>query len=147
MDILTPEKRSWNMSRIQSKNTKAELAVRSSLHKIGYRFRLNDKTLPGKPDIVLPKYKTVIFVHGCFWHRHSGCKYAYIPKSRIDFWNNKFTDNIERDKRNISALQKEGWCPIVIWECKIKKDLAFAIHRISAILNSKHESRSNLVES
>ncbi|MBU1162905.1 MAG: DNA mismatch endonuclease Vsr, partial [Proteobacteria bacterium] len=86
MDIISKEKRSWNMSRIRGKDTKPEIIVRSMLHRMGYRFRLHRKDLPGKPDIVLPKYKTVIFVHGCFWHRHKGCKYAYTPKSRVKFW-------------------------------------------------------------
>ena len=95
VDNLTQEKRSWNMSRIKDKNTKPELVVRSILHRMGYRFRLHRKDLPGKPDIVLPKYKTVIFVHGCFWHRHKGCKYAYQPKSRVDFWQKKFKGNID----------------------------------------------------
>jgi len=99
MDKLTPEHRSWNMSRIFSANTKPELAVRSLLHKMGYRFRLHRKDLPGKPDIVLTKYKTVIFVHGCFWHRHDACQYAYTPKSRVKFWKEKFEGNIERDIR------------------------------------------------
>src|SRR3989338_7179007 len=102
MDTLSPEKRSWNMSRIRGENTKPELAVRSMLHRMGYRFRISDKTLPGKPDIVLPKYRTAIFVHGCFWHRHQGCKYTYTPKSRLDFWSRKFEGNVMRDKNNVS---------------------------------------------
>ena len=99
-DILSKERRSWNMSRIRGSDTKPELLVRSLLHRMGYRFRLHRKDLPGRPDIVLPKYRTVIFVHGCFWHRHKGCKYAYTPKSRTDFWQNKFQGTVERDKRN-----------------------------------------------
>src|SRR5450759_3948198 len=96
MDIISKEKRSWNMSRIRSKDTKPEKIVRSLLHRMGYRFRLHVQDLPGKPDIVLPRHKTVIFVHGCFWHRHPKCKYAYTPKSRIEFWSKKFEDNIAR---------------------------------------------------
>ena len=117
-DIISKEKRSWNMSRIKGKNTKPERIVRSLLHKMGYRFRLHRKDLPGKPDIVLPKYKTVIFVHGCFWHRHKGCKYAYNPKSRVDFWGRKFKGNVERDHKHKLQLEKNGWKVIVIWECE-----------------------------
>jgi len=108
------------MSRIKSSNTKPELVVRSLLHRKGYRFRLHRKDLPGKPDIVLPKYKTVIFVHGCYWHRHKGCKYAYNPKSRIGFWQNKFSQNVERDKENYETLKSLGWNVIVLWECELK---------------------------
>ncbi|HUV50351.1 MAG TPA: very short patch repair endonuclease [Anaerolineae bacterium] len=120
MDTLTLEKRSWNMGRIRSKDTKPEKAVRSLLHKSGYRFRIHRKDLPGKPDIVLPKFKTVIFVHGCFWHRHDGCEYAYTPKSRQEFWKAKFKGNIKRDQKNRDELERLGWKVIVIWECEIK---------------------------
>ena len=118
-DIISKKKRSWNMSRIKSKDTKPELIVRSLLHRMGYRFRLYRKNLPGKPDIVLPKYGTAIFVHGCFWHRHPNCKYAYMPKSRIGFWRNKFEENTVRDKKKHSELKKSGWKVIIIWECEI----------------------------
>jgi DNA mismatch endonuclease, patch repair protein len=120
MDLLTKEKRSWNMSRIKGKDTKPEIVVRSILHKNGFRFRLNRKDLPGKPDIVLPKYKSVILVHGCFWHRHPRCKFAYNPKSRVKFWQNKFSKNVERDKFVKKELRKEGWKVIVVWECEIR---------------------------
>jgi DNA mismatch endonuclease (patch repair protein) len=119
MDILSKEKRSWNMSRIRSKNTKPEIAVRSLLHRAGYRFRLHVNYLPGKPDIVLPKHKTVIFVHGCFWHRHPGCKYAYTPKSKRKFWGKKFKQNIERHKKVTRELEIIGWRVIVAWECEV----------------------------
>ena len=119
-DILSKEKRSWNMSRIRSGNTKPEIAVRRTLHVLGYRFRLHRKDLPGKPDIVLPKYKTVIFVHGCFWHRHENCRYSYNPKSRAKFWQDKFTANIERDKRSAADLKMLGWRQLVIWECETR---------------------------
>lgn len=122
MDIISKEKRSWNMSRIRSKDTKPEKIVRSLLHRMGYRFRLHVKDLPGKPDIVLPKYKTVIFVHGCFWHRHKGCKYAYTPKSRIEFWEKKFADNIARFKIVKNELTHLKWKVVVIWECEIKSN-------------------------
>lgn len=109
------------MGRIKSGDTKPELTVRSILHRMGYRFRLHRKDLPGKPDIVLPKYKTVIFVHGCFWHRHEGCKYAYTPKSRTDFWQKKFQSNVARDQKALSTLAEMGWRVLIIWECEVKK--------------------------
>ena len=118
VDKLSKEKRSWNMSRIRSMDTEPEKAVRSLLHRLGYRFRLHQKNLPGKPDIVLPKYRSVIFVHGCFWHRHKGCKYAYSPKSRTEFWKKKFQGNIDRDRRHKKELKKLGWKIFVIWECE-----------------------------
>lgn len=118
MDKLSKEKRSWNMSRIKSKNTKPELKVRSLLHKLGYRFRLHRKDLPGKPDIVLPKYKAVILVNGCFWHRHPRCKKAYTPKENVDFWEEKFNKNISRDKKNLELLKKYGWDVFIVWECE-----------------------------
>lgn len=136
MDILTPEKRSWNMSRIRGKDTKPELALRSALHRLGYRFRLSDRRLPGRPDIVLPKYKTAVFVHGCFWHRHRGCKYAYVPKSKVEFWQQKFEENIARDERNIRDIRSNGWIPIVVWECQIKHDLDSCIQRLIDQLHS-----------
>lgn len=119
MDRLTKARRSWNMSRIRSENTRPEVLVRALLHRNGYRFRLHRKDLPGKPDIVLSKYRTVVFVHGCYWHRHSGCKFAYEPKSRVEFWTAKFVDNVERDKRNRDALEALGWRVLVIWECEV----------------------------
>ena len=121
MDIISKEKRSWNMSKIRSKNTKPELVVRSFLHKKGFRFRLHSKNLPGKPDIVLPKYKTVIFVHGCFWHRHPGCKYSYKPKSRKNFWEKKFRENTGRFMLVKRKLKNLGWKVIVVWECETNK--------------------------
>lgn len=108
------------MSRIKGKDTKPELRVRSFLHRLGYRFRLHRKDLPGKPDIVLPKHKTIIFVHGCFWHRHKDCKYAYNPKSRVKFWEEKFEGNVKRDKVKIQQLKDKGWKVIVVWECQTK---------------------------
>ena len=114
------EQRSRNMSAIKSKNTKPEIKVRKVLHSMGYRFRLHSKDLPGSPDIVLPKYKTVIFVHGCFWHRHQNCKYASTPKTRQEFWNKKFNENILRDKKNLEILSSLGWKIIIIWECEIR---------------------------
>jgi len=120
VDTLTPEKRSWNMSRIRSTNTKPEKIVRSLLHQMGYRFRLHRKDLPGKPDIVLPKYKTVILVHGCFWHHHKNCKRSNWPKSNQDYWIPKIERNIERDKENKRLLKENGWKVVVVWECEVK---------------------------
>lgn len=135
MDILTPEKRSWNMSRIRNRDTKPELALRSALHRLGYRFRLSDRNLPGRPDIVLPKYRTAVFVHGCFWHRHKGCKYAYNPKSKVEFWQHKFEENMARDERNIRDIISNGWIPVVVWECQIKHDLDSCIELLTKQLH------------
>lgn len=118
MDRISKEHRSWNMSRIKGKNTTPELRVRSALHRMGYRFRLHRNDLPGKPDIVLTKYNQIIFVHGCYWHRHKDCKFAYTPKSRIDFWKAKFAENVERDRCNILLLEESGWKVSIIWECE-----------------------------
>ena len=122
-DKLTPEKRSWNMSRIKGKDTKIEVEVRKYLFSKGYRFRKNDKRYPGKPDIVLPKYHVAIFVHGCFWHRHEGCKDATTPKTRTEFWLEKFDKNVKNDQIKQEKLRELGWKVIVIWECEIMKDL------------------------
>ena len=117
------EQRSRNMSAIKSKNTKPEITLRKLLHSMGYRFRLHRKDLPGSPDIVLPKYKTVIFVHGCFWHRHENCKYASIPKTRKEFWESKFKANVKRDKEIQEKIKNIGWQSVVIWECEIKNKI------------------------
>lgn len=119
MDIKSPKARSLNMAAVRSKNTKPEIAVRKLLHAAGYRFRLHSKDLPGSPDIVLPKLKTVVFVNGCFWHRHQGCRFAAVPATRSDFWIHKFEENVQRDKRNYDLLRTLGWRVIVIWECEI----------------------------
>jgi DNA mismatch endonuclease (patch repair protein) len=119
-DVHEPHVRSYNMSRIRSKNSKPELVVRKFLHANGLRFRLHDNKLPGKPDIVLKKYRTVIFVHGCFWHGHEGCRYFVIPKSNTHFWVEKITNNKTRDHLSINALKKNKWKVIELWECQIK---------------------------
>ena len=110
------------MSRIGSRDTKPELVVRSALHRMGYRFRLHRKDLPGTPDIVLPRHGTVIFVHGCFWHRHKGCGACYTPKTRTEFWKKKFGDNVRRDRRNTRLLSQQGWKVFVVWECETGSD-------------------------
>lgn len=119
-DVHSPEKRSYNMSRIHAKGTKPEETVRKYLFSKGFRCRKNDPRLPGKPDIVLPKYKTVVFVNGCFWHRHEGCKYFVWPKNNAEFWRKKIMSNVERDNRNYSELKEKGWSVVVIWECELK---------------------------
>ena len=120
MDVHDKKTRSYNMSRIKGANTKPEEIVRKYLFSRGFRYRKNDKKLPGTPDIVLPKYKTVIFVNGCFWHGHKDCRYFVIPKTNTDFWLNKINTNIERDKRKQEALKELGWNVIVVWECELK---------------------------
>lgn len=119
MDSISPEHRSWNMAQVKGKDTRPELKVRSWLFKNGFRYRKNDSRFPGKPDVVLPKYRTVIFVHGCFWHRHPGCKNTRMPKSNVEFWETKFSRNVENDKRHVRELEAMGWRVIVIWECEL----------------------------
>ena len=120
-DVHSPEVRSYNMSRIKGKDTKPEEKVRKYLFSQGFRYRKNVSSLPGKPDIVLPKYKTCVFVNGCFWHGHEGCKYFVWPKNNAEFWKNKITDNIARDQAEHDRLVQMGWRVIVIWECQLKK--------------------------
>ena len=121
MDVHSKETRSYNMSRIKGKNTKPEELVRKYLFSQGFRYRKNDKRLPGTPDIVLPKYKTVVFVNGCFWHGNEGCKYFVWPQNNADFWKAKINANIQRDQRKKEELERLGWRVLVIWECGLKK--------------------------
>ena len=130
MDVHSKEVRSYNMSRIKGKDTKPEETVRKYLFYQGFRSRKNDKRLQGTPDIVLPKYKTVIFVNGCFWHGHEGCKYFVWPKNNAEFWHKKIRDNILRDQRKVQALDLLGWKVIVVWECKIKSDKENALKNL-----------------
>ncbi len=134
MDIFDQQKRSEVMSKIRSKDTKPEMFLRKALFAKGFRYRLYDKKLPGKPDIVLPKYKTVIFIHGCFWHGHQGCKRGHIPKSNIDYWLNKINSNRERDNSNTNQLVSLGWNVIVVWECEIK-----TVKKLESIVNKIFE--------
>lgn len=120
-DHISSEHRSWNMKQIKEKDTKIEVEVRKWLFSQGFRFRKNDKRYPGKPDVVLPKYKTVIFINGCFWHRHEGCKYATMPKTREEYWSKKFERNIKNDALHKQQLEELGWKVIVLWECELKK--------------------------
>lgn len=122
-DVFNKAKRSDVMSRIHGRATKPEVAVRSRLHDLGIRFRTNVRSLPGSPDIVLPKCRVVIFIHGCFWHRHKGCKRASIPKTRRRFWQDKFAANVARDRRNTLALRRLGWTVITIWGCRLALQL------------------------
>lgn len=135
-DKLSKLHRSWLMSRVSGKNTKPELIARSLLHQLGYRFTVTgpkNKTIPGKPDIVLPKYKTAIFVHGCFWHRHANCKSASTPKTNTDYWLPKFERNVQRDRKNQHDLHNLGWQAIIIWECELKKLDTVAARLIAAL--------------
>ena len=120
-DRISREKRSWNMSQIKGKDTSIEIIVRKYLFHHGFRYRKNVTTLPGKPDILLPKYKTVIFVNGCFWHHHYGCKLAYIPKTNIEYWIDKFNTNIENDIKHEKELKQMGYKVITVWECELKE--------------------------
>jgi DNA mismatch endonuclease (patch repair protein) len=122
MDDLEPVSlaRARNMAAIRGKNTGPELAVRRILHAMGLRFRVHRKDLPGRPDIVLPRHRTVVFVHGCFWHRHEGCRYTSTPKTRLEFWQAKFDENLARDHRNRIALEEMGWRVLVVWECELR---------------------------
>lgn len=123
-DVHTQSQRSYNMSRIRSTDTKPEMLVRRFLFAQGFRYRLHDKNMPGKPDIVLPKYKTVIFIHGCFWHGHTNCKYFKIPQTRTEWWTDKIKTNKARDAKAVKQLKKDGWKVVVIWECGLKKEKA-----------------------
>jgi DNA mismatch endonuclease (patch repair protein) len=120
MDVKSKEARSFNMSRIRNKDTKPEELVRKYLFSHGFRYRKNDRCLPGKPDIVLPKYKTVIFVNGCFWHGHEGCRYFVWPQNNADFWKEKIGGNMSRDTKNIAELKSAGWRVMTVWECELK---------------------------
>lgn len=122
VDKLSTERRSWNMSRIRAKDTKPEMVVRSLLHRLGFRFRIHRKDLPGRPDIVLPKYKTIIFVHGCFWHQHQGCIEASRPKTNTAYWHAKLEANVKRDSKNRHLLREQGWRVLRFWECEIERD-------------------------
>jgi len=121
-DVHTKETRSYNMSQIKGKNTRPEILVRKFLFSNGFRYRLHDKNLPGKPDIVFPKYSKVVFINGCYWHGHEECKFFVPPVTRTDWWMDKIESNRERDKRNIAELRKHNWQPIVVWECELKRD-------------------------
>lgn len=139
LDIFSPEKRSDIMRRVHSKDTTPERKVRSLLHKLGFRFRLHRSDLLGKPDIALPKYRTVVFVHGCFWHRHQDCSHATTPTSRQDYWLPKFKRTIERDRKNKEEFQRQGWNVVVVWECETKNLDSLANKLVKDIVFKKHK--------
>lgn len=136
-DSITSERRSWNMSRIRGRDTGPELRLRSLLHRAGFRFRLHAKKLPGRPDIILPRYRTAIFVHGCFWHRHAGCRNATTPSTRAEFWQEKFDGNVRRDARNRIDLEAAGWIVMTVWECELKADAEGVVRRLADELRRK----------
>jgi DNA mismatch endonuclease (patch repair protein) len=138
VDTLPPERRSWNMSRIRGRDTGPELQVRSLLHRAGFRFRLHDKTLPGRPDIVLRKYRAAIFVHGCYWHRHPGCARSTTPGTRTDYWTAKFEGTVSRDRQAINRLEALGWKALVVWECELEREPAKTLQRLTQELRGYH---------
>lgn len=135
-DILTPERRSWNMSRIRGRDTGPELKLRSLLHRAGFRFRLCNKKLPGRPDILLRKYRTAIFVHGCYWHRHPGCSKATTPSTRMEFWTSKFERTIDRDREATRKLEAAGWNVEIVWECELEREPGKTLDRVVRKLRS-----------
>ena len=138
-DVHNKQTRSYNMSRIRGKDTKPELLVRHFLHSCGFRYKLHDKSLPGKPDIVLPRYRTIIFIHGCFWHGHARCKYFKVPETRTEWWLDKIKRNKLNDAKGLTILKKEGWKVIVVWECELKP--AKTIATLSRIIQNITVSR------
>jgi DNA mismatch endonuclease (patch repair protein) len=137
VDSLTQARRSWNMSRIRGKNTAPERHLRSLLHRAGFRFRLHKRELPGRPDIVLPRYRAAIFVHGCYWHRHSGCRLATTPSTNRKFWLDKFAGTIERDQRNREAIEAIGWTVLTVWECELKSNPEGVLDRLQTLLRGR----------
>lgn len=134
---MSPEQRSNCMSRVKGKNTTPEISLRKQLWTAGFRYRIHSN-LPGKPDIVLPKYKCVIFVHGCFWHHHQGCNKSKMPKTNAEFWQNKIQANVKRDKANQIDLAKLGWQALVVWECNIKKDVRAVLKDVTDKIQGVH---------
>lgn len=139
-DIVDSRTRSRLMAGIRTKDTAPELVVRRIAHRMGLRFRLHRKDLPGRPDLVLPKHGLVVFVHGCFWHNHGGCPFAHVPKSRVEFWTQKFAQNVRRDRRNAEALRRLGWRVAVIWECQTADDDAVR-ERLAALVRQAGAAR------
>jgi DNA mismatch endonuclease (patch repair protein) len=133
-DTLTTAQRSRLMARVVGKDTKPEWILRSALHRLGFRYRLGGGGLPGRPDLILPKYRAVVFVHGCFWHRHADCKRATLPRTNADFWKEKLERNVARDAEAVAALEAAGWKVIVVWECELYRDPVAAASRVVAAL-------------
>jgi DNA mismatch endonuclease (patch repair protein) len=144
-DIVSKEKRSQMMSGIRAINTKPELAIRKALHRLGYRYKLHDWSLPGKPDLVFPRYKAVIEIHGCFWHGH-GCSLFKQPSSNVEFWNQKIRSNQIRDKKNAESLQKLGWRVLIVWECAIRGAKRKNLEEISNICSNWLRSKTKVAE-
>ena len=138
-DSISPEHRSWNMAQIKGKDTTIEVKVRQYLFSKGFRFRKNDKRYPGRPDVVLPKYKTVIFINGCFWHMHEGCKHGRLPKSNLEYWSEKLGKNVANDKKHNDQLKDLGWTPITIWECELKTDFEKTMQKVEDLIRSQNE--------
>ena len=138
MDSISPEHRSWNMAQIKGKDTKIEVAVRKYLFSKGFRYRKNDKRFPGKPDIVLPKYRTAIFINGCFWHMHEGCRQGRLPKSNVEYWKEKLGKNVDNDRKHIQQICEMGWTPIIIWECELKRNFEERMNQLIEQLNTLH---------
>jgi DNA mismatch endonuclease, patch repair protein len=138
MDRITAEHRSWNMSRIRGRDTAPERQVRSLLHRLGFRFSLRRRDLPGCPDIVLPRYGAAIFVHGCFWHRHRNCRNSTLPKTRPEFWLTKLNGNVERDARNVRTLKQLGWKVLTVWECEAEDEAKLSRMLLAKLGGSNH---------
>lgn len=136
MDVVDTRTRSRMMAGIRSRDTKPEMVLRRGLHGRGFRFRLHERKLPGSPDLVLPRWKAAIFVHGCFWHRHPGCRYATTPATRPEFWQAKFDANVARDLRTVAALEDEGWRVEIVWECELKRDAEARLDALTQWLRS-----------
>lgn len=134
VDVVDPATRSRMMAGIRGKDTRPELLIRRALHRAGFRFRVHDRRLPGAPDLILPKYRSAIFVHGCFWHRHDGCRYTTMPATRAQFWEQKFSRNIARDRENRAALNALGWRVLVVWECGVRHDPSDTIELVASWL-------------
>lgn len=128
------------MSKVRSSDTKPEWILRCALHRLGFRYVLKNKRLPGNPDLVFPKYRTVIFVHGCFWHRHAGCKDASMPKSNATFWTNKFSENVRRDTKAVEALTQQGWKVLIVWECELIKKTIETIEKVAQAIRNNLET-------
>ncbi|WP_342635918.1 DNA mismatch endonuclease Vsr [Methylobacterium segetis] len=138
---MSPAERSARMALIRSKDTKPELIVRRLAHRLGFRYRLHRKDLPGRPDLTFPARRKVIYVHGCFWHHHSGCKVAHLPASRRDYWSGKFTRNVERDARNLADVMALGWQPLIVWECETR-DPARLERVLTEFLGPRHGQKN-----
>lgn len=137
VDTLTKQQRSETMSRIRGRDTKPEWVLRCGLHRLGFRYRLDNRHLPGRPDLVFPKYRAAVFVHGCYWHRHPGCKDAGMPGTNVDFWKRKFDENVARDRRKQQQLEDSGWRVMVVWECELVGQTVSTIQQVASWLTNE----------